>query len=191
MASMAKWITNNLINIAAIFMVAMFFSCGNDIKEVQDFLAEKNLPIGAANNVYLVHTDSGVVKTILTAPVMQDFSNREDHPYTLFPEGIRIVSFDKAGDSVILTAGYSITFTKTNISEVKDSVTVINPADKTKLFTDQLFWDSNEHYIYTENKFTLITRLDTIHGQGFESNEDLTKVNMKSIKGSVYVNESP
>ncbi len=188
---MAKWISYNWTNIAAIFMVAMFFSCGNDIKEVQDFLAEKNLPIGAANNVYLVHTDSGVVKTILRAPVMQDFSNREDHPYTLFPEGIRIVSFDAEGDSVILTAGYSITFTKTNISEVKDSVTVINPSDKTKLFTDQLFWDSNEHYIYTEKKFTLITQFDTIHGQGFESNEDLTKVNMKSIKGSVYVNESP
>lgn len=169
----------------------MFFSCGNDIKEVQDFLAEKNLPIGAAKNVHLIHTDSGQVKTILTAPLMQDFSNRADHPYTLFPEGVRIKSFDEKGDSVILTAGYSITFTKTNISEVKDSVVVSNPAEKTKLFTDQLFWDSNEHYIYTEKKFTLITQSDTIHGQGFESNEDLSKVNMKSIKGSVYVNESP
>jgi len=188
---MTKKISYYFLNIATIFMVAMFFSCGNDIKEVQDFLAEKNLPIGAAKNVHLIHTDSGVVKTILIAPVMHDFSNREDHPYTLFPEGVKIISFDAKGDSVILTAGYSITFTKTNISEVKDSVVVSNPADKTKLFTDQLFWDSNEHYIYTEKKFTLITQLDTIHGQGFESNEDLSKVNMKSIKGSVYVNESP
>jgi len=180
-----------LINIAAILIVAMFFSCGNDIKEVQDFLAEKNLPIGAAQNVYLIHTDSGRVQTILTAPVMHDFSNRKDHPYTLFPEGVRIVSFDKKGDSVILTAKYSITFTNTNISEVRDSVTVVNPVEKTKLFTSQLFWDSNEHYIYTEKNFTLITERDTIFGKGFESNEDLSKVNMKSIKGSVYVNESP
>ena len=43
----------------------------------------------------------------------------------------------------------------------------------------------------TEKNFTLITQLDTIHGVGFESNEDLSKVNMKSIKGSVYVEESP
>jgi len=179
-----------IFNIATIFIVAMFFSCGNDIKEVQDFLAEKNLPIGAAKNVHLIHTDSGRVKTILTAPVMHDFSNREDHPYTLFPEGVRIVSFDAKGDSVILTAGYSITFGKTNISEVKDSVSVVNPADQTKLLTSQLFWDSNEHYIYTEKKFTLITKLDTIDGEGFESNEDLSKVIMKSIKGSIYVNEN-
>lgn len=180
-----------IFNIAAIFIAAMFFSCGNDIKEVQDFLAEKNLPIGAAKNVYLIHTDSGRVKTILTAPVMHDFSNREDHPYTLFPEGVRLVSFNEKGDSVILTAGYSITFSKTNISEVKDSVTIINPAERTKLLTSQLFWDSNEHYIYTEKKFTLITKFDTIYGEGFESNEDLSEVNMKSIKGSVYVNETP
>lgn len=120
---------------------------------------------------------------------MHDFSNRENHPYTLFPEGVRIVSFDAKGDSVILTAGYSVTFNNTNISEVKDSVSIVNPAEKTKLFTSQLFWDSNEHYIYTEKDFTLITQLDTIHGRGFESNEDLSKVNMKSIKGSVYVNE--
>ena len=158
---MTKKKSYGILNIAAILLVAMFFSCGNDIKEVQDFLAEKNLPIGAATNVHLIHTDSGMVKTILTAPLMHDFSNREDHPYTLFPKGVRIVTFDKKGDSVIL------------------------------LFTDQLFWDSNEHYIYTEKKFTLITKSDTIYGQGFESNEDLSQVNMKSIKGSVYVNETP
>ena len=89
---MAKKISYQILNIATIFIVAMFFSCGNEIKEVQDFLAEKNLPIGAAKNVYLIHTDSGKVKSILTAPVMHDFSNREDHPYTLFPEGMQIVS---------------------------------------------------------------------------------------------------
>ena len=112
---MSKKNSYRLLNIATILIVAMFFSCGNDIKEVQDFLAEKNLPIGAAKNVHLIHTDSGKVVTILTAPVMHDFSNREDHPYTLFPDGVKIVSFDDKGDSVILTAGYSISFADAGI----------------------------------------------------------------------------
>ena len=77
-----------------------------------------------------------------------------------------------------------------NISEVKNNVNVINLSEKTKLSTSQLFWDANEHYIYTEKKFTLITKFDTIHGEGFESNEDLTKVNMKSISGTIYVNDN-
>ena len=179
-----------LKNIAAVLTVAMFFSCGNEMKEVQDFLAEKNLPIGIAKNVHLVHTDSGKVKTILISPVMNDFSNRKEHPYTEFPEGMKIISLSPAGDSIILEAGYSVTYNKTNISEVKHNVTVVNPAERSKLITSQLFWDSGEHYIYTEKDFTLITQYDTIHGTGFESNEDLSKVNMKSIKGSVYVEDS-
>ncbi|MCF6297947.1 MAG: LPS export ABC transporter periplasmic protein LptC [Flavobacteriaceae bacterium] len=180
-----------ILNIATIFLVAMFFSCGNDLKEVEDFLAEKNLPIGVVKNVYLIHTDSGRVKTKLIAPVMNDFSNRKSHPYTEFPKGIKIVNYNKLNDSVVILADYSINYTKTSISEVKNNVNVINYADHTKLITNQLFWDANEHYIYTEKEFTLITKTDTIHGKGFESNEDLSKLNMKSIRGTIYVDENP
>jgi len=179
-----------LLNIATIFMVAMFFSCGNEIKEVEDFLAEKNLPIGIVKNVNLIHTDSGRIQTKLIASIMHDFSNRKDHPYMEFPDGIDITTYDKNGDSVILMADYSITFSKTNISEVKNNVHLINPSDGTELSTSQLFWDANEHFIYTEKAFTLITKSDTINGVGFESNEDLTKVNMKSVSGTVYINEN-
>jgi len=187
---MAKNISYEILNIAAIFLVAMFFSCGNDIKEVQDFLAEKNLPIGIAKNINLIHTDSGKVKTNLISPLMYDFSNRKNHPYTEFPKGIKIITYDKKGDSVILTADYSINFNKTSISEIKNNVVVNNPSENTKLITSQLFWDANEHYIYTEQEFTLITISDTIRGKGFESNEDLSKVNMKSISGTIYVNDN-
>lgn len=187
---MLKNISYHIRNIAAIFLVAMFFSCGNDIKEVEDFLAEKNLPIGTAENINLIHTDSGRISTRLIAPKMDDFSNRKNHPYVEFPKGIEVRSYDKKGDSVILTADYSITYNKTNISEVKNNVLVYNYGDDTQLFTNQLFWDANEHYIYTEEKFTLITNLDTIHGTGFESNEDLTKVHMKSVSGSILIQEN-
>ena len=188
---MLKNLNQNILNIVTILLVAMFFSCGNKLKEVEDFLAEKNLPIGVAKNVYLINTDSGKVKTKLIAPIMNDFSNRKNHPFTEFPEGLKIVTYDKLNDSVILFADYSINYSKTNISEVKNNVNVINYADSSTLITDQLFWDATEHYFYTEKKFTLITKNDTIHGIGFESNEDLSKVNMKSVSGTIYVNENP
>ena len=187
---MLKFFSYKLLNIAAIIMVAMFFSCGNNLKEVEDFLAQKNLPIGIAKNIYLIHTDSGKVKTKLIAPIMNDFSNRKNHPYTEFPNGIVVVTFDEKGDSVTLSADYSINYTITNISEVKNNVKVINHAENSKLNTDQLFWDANEHYIYTEKEFMLITKTDTIYGKGFESNEDLSKLNMKSVHGTIYIKEN-
>ena len=187
---MLQSVCHNIKSIATLFLVAMLFSCGNDLKEVQDFLADKNLPIGVAKNVNLIHTDSGSVKTKLIAPLLHDFSNREAHPYQEFPNGIKIVTFDKKGDSITLTADYTITYSKTGISEVKENVIVLNHKDKIRLFTEQLFWDQTTHYIYTEKPFRLITQTDTINGKGFESNEDLSRVTMKDISGPVYVNES-
>lgn len=181
---------NNILkNIAAIVLVAMFFSCGNELKEVQDFLADKNLPIGVAKNVNLIHTDSGRVNTNLITPLMNDYSNRENHPYTEFPKGLKITTYDTNGDSVVLKADYAITFTKTNISEATNNVSIVNYADNSTLKTSQLFWDANVHYIYTEKEFTLITQTDTIHGKGLDANEDLSKISMKSIYGTIYVKE--
>lgn len=186
---------SNFVNLfckflAAMLLAALLFSCGNDIKEVQDFLAEKNLPIGVAQDVYLIHTDSGRVTTKLITPLMNDFGNREEHPYQEFPEGIEVTNYDKFGDSVTLIGKYAKTYSKTLISEVKGDVVVINHKDKSKLYTDQLFWDQNTHYIYTEKPFRLYTKLDTIKGVGFESNEDLTKVITNNISGVVYVKEN-
>ena len=168
----------------------MFFSCGNELKEVQDFLADKNLPIGVAKNVNLIHTDSGKISTKLITPLMNDYSNRENHPYTEFPNGLLITSYDSNGDSVVLKADYAISYIKTNISEAINNVSVVNYADNSVLKTNQLYWDANVNYIYTEKEFTLITQFDTINGKGFEANEDLTKINMKSIYGTIYVKEN-
>ena len=165
-------------------------ACENNIKEVQDFLADKNLPIGEATNINLVHTDSGRVKTRLISPLMHDYSNRELHPYQEFPDGIQIVSFEATGDSTTLIADYGRSFTKTLISEVKGNVVIINHRDRSRLYTDQLYWDQNTHYIYTDAAFTLYKGLDTIQGRGFESNEDLSKHSARNISGAVYVNEN-
>ena len=186
---------NKVINLsfkffAATLLAVLLFSCGNDIKEVQDFLAEKNLPVGVAHEVYLIHTDSGMVKTKLITPLMNDFGNRKEHPYQEFPKGIEVTNYDKLGDSVTLIGDYAKTYTKTKISEVKGNVVVVNHKDNSRLYTDQLFWDQNTHYIYTEKAFKLYRKLDSLKGSGFESNEDLTKVITSNPSGVVYVEES-
>ncbi|MCF6280209.1 MAG: LPS export ABC transporter periplasmic protein LptC [Flavobacteriaceae bacterium] len=186
---MTKLCKNIIRNIAVITMTAMFFSCGNDAQEVRDFLADKNLPIGVAENFHNIHTDSGRVDLKLSAPLLHDFKNREKHPYTEFPEGIRIVKVDKNKDSLVVTGNYAITYSKTSISEIKDKVVVVNHADYKKLLTEQLFWDQKTKYFYTEKPFTLITQTDTIHGVGFDASEDLKTFMAKQNRGSIYLNE--
>jgi len=186
---MTKSFENIIQSIAVISMIAMLFSCGNDTQEVKDFLADKNLPIGVAVDIHNVHTDSGRVDLKLSAPILNDYTNRKKHPYNEFPKGVKIVTIDKNKDSLVVTGDYAITYNKTSISEIKNNVVIINYADYKKLLTDQLFWDQKTKYFYTEKPFTLITKTDTIYGVGFDASEDLKEFMAKQNKGSIYINE--
>lgn len=170
-------------------MVTLLFSCTNDIKKVQDFLADKNLPIGVAENINLVYKDSGEVTTKMISPLVHDFSNRKEHPYSEFPKGIHITKITSNGDSTTVEGDYSINYTKTQMAEIRGNVVVVNYEKKYTLYTSQLFWDQREHYFLTEKKFSLITPTDTLYGVGFESSEDLSNWLIKNNSGTLQVND--
>lgn len=175
-----------LKSIAVISLIAMLFSCTNDVKKVRDLLADKNLPIGVAKNAYHVYKDSGKVTSKLITPLLKDFSNRDEHPYNEFPEGIKVISYDNDGkDSTTITGNYALSYAKTQVSEIKGNVVVFNHADSLKLETNQLFWDQREKYFFTEDGFRLTTPSSVINGYGFESKQDLSEWILKDITGEV------
>ena len=178
-------------SIATVLMVAMLFSCGNDFEAVNDFLADKNLPISVTKNISLVYTDSGYVKNKLKAPLLYDFKNRTKHPYQEFRKGIKIITFDKQHDSTTITANYSITYGNTQISEIRGNVIVFNHAQKLTLKTEQMYWDQKVNYFYSSKKAILTSPKDTIVGlEGFDSNADLTNASMMNNSGILHIDEN-
>ena len=186
---MTKSIVYKITNIAIVFTVAMFFSCTNSAKEVRDFLADKNLPIGEAVDINLKHTDSGSVDIKMKAPLMLDFANRENHPYSEFPKGIFITTIEKNGDSTTIEGDYAKSYSKTSVSEIKDNVVIINYAENKKLETSEVFWDQKTHYFFTEKKFIFHTLTDTIYGTGFEASEDLKLWWVKNQSGVIEIKD--
>ena len=177
-------------SIATLLIGAMLFSCTNNAKQVKDFLAAKNLPIGVAKDIYHVYKDSGKITSKLRAPLMYEFSNRKEHPYTEFPKGIEIISFKNKGkDSVTIKGDYGLSYAKTAISEIKGNVVIYNHTDSTKLITNQLFWDERTGFFFTEDKFILTTPTNIINGVGFESKENLSKFSAKEITGNLETTE--
>ncbi len=187
---MIKYSINRYNSIAAILMAAIFFSCTNDSKQVRDFLADKNLPIGIAKNIYHVYKDSGKITSKLTTKLLYDFSNRKEHPYNEFPKGIKIVTIGKNGDSITVTGNYALSYSKTGIAEIRGNVIIINHTDNVKLETDQLYWDQKLKYYFSEEKFRLTKQKDTFFGVGFESKEDLTKWIAKDVTGNLEVKQN-
>lgn len=188
--TLTKFMKTIIKSIAVISMTAMLFSCGNSTQEIRDLLADKNLPIGIATDINNIYTDSGIVTSKLQAPLLHNFSNRENHPYSEFPEGVRIVTLDKNMDSIVITGNYAIIYSKTSISEIRDHVVINNYLEHKKLITEQLFWDQKTKYFYTEKAFTLYTLTDTIYGIGFDASENLETFIAKNNRGSIYLNEN-
>lgn len=182
---MTRNVMHILKSIATLCMVAILFSCENNAKEVGDFFADKNLPIGVTEKVHLVHTDSARVTMKMYTKLMRDFSNRKAHPYFEFPKGIKITTLEKNGDSVTIAGDYALRYIKTNVSEIIGDVVIRNYAQKLRLETAQLYWDENTNYFFTDTHFTFYNKTDTIYGVGFESKADLTEWWVKDIRGKV------
>jgi len=101
-----------------------------------------------------------------------------------------LITFENNGkDSTTILGDYAISYSKTLITELKGNVVIINHTDQSKLYTDQLFWDQNTDYFFSEKKFTLISPDNTIKGVGFESKKDLSKFLAKKLSGEIITKE--
>ena len=177
-------------NIVTISLVAMFFSCANNSNEVQEFLSTKNLPISITKDFAHKYRDSGRTTSKLFSPLLKDYSNREEHPYNEFPKGLKLITFENNGkDSTTIIADYSIAYSKTLITELKGNVVITNHTDNSVLYTDQLFWDQNTDYFFSEKEFRLVSPDNDIKGIGFESKKDLTKFLAKKTSSQHVLKE--
>lgn len=180
----AKWLSK----ISVVLLVLV--SCKNSSKEINDFLADKNLPIGVTENVNYVYKDSGKVTSRMVAPLYWDFTNRKLNPYYEFPKGIKIVRINsRTRDSITTLGDYAISYDVTRISEIIGNVVVINHHDGVILNTEQMYWDQKEEYYFTKSPFTIYTETDTITGVGFESKSDLSNWILNNTKGDFIVDQ--
>ncbi len=170
-------------NIAAVITVAMFFSCNNNYNQVQKMGVSENEPIGVAENINLKHTDSGRLAVNLLSPKMLDYSNR-DFPYFEFPDGIILYLYDKNDEKTTVISDYAISYDKTKLIDLQGNVKIINKTNDT-LFTEQLYFDQNKAWVFTNKPVAFKQGIDIISGNGFDSNQDFT--NAEVLEGAALI----
>ena len=77
-----------------LILFSLITSCEDNFQEIKKINNYDNFPIGIAEDIKLIYTDSAKVKAILTSPVHKDYTN-QDFPYSEFPVGIIITFFDE------------------------------------------------------------------------------------------------
>jgi LPS export ABC transporter protein LptC len=187
MKQFSKYSGTHSLIIIIIIITGIVISCENkiDIIPKSDLLT---LPSLSVKDFETVFTDSGLVQLTLSAPVMDQYDNR-DFPYTEFISGIKVDFYDKKeAHAGSVTSKYA-KYTKTNnVWELRDSVVVINDKND-KLETELLFWNQESDLIYTD-RFVKITNTDQIiQGFGFESDTHLQHRRIKKVSATIYFND--
>ncbi|HZW63083.1 MAG TPA: LPS export ABC transporter periplasmic protein LptC [Flavobacteriaceae bacterium] len=182
---------NTLINYTKSTMmgiaVLVLFTCKNNFSEVKKIGLSENEPIGIADTFNLKYTDSGKLKAQLTSPKMLDFSNRE-FAYFEFPEGALLDVFDENNQKSTVQADYAIVYNKTNLIDMQGNV-VLTTTKQDTLFAQQLYYDQNKEWLFTNKPVTFKSKRDLINGKGFDSNSDFTRAEVLEIDGIITLDE--
>jgi LPS export ABC transporter protein LptC len=170
-----------------LIIAIVIYSCENKINFIpsSDLLT---LPSLSVKDVETVYNDSGRLKLILWAPLVEEYSHVES-PYDEFRFGIKVVFYDVGKDPAGSVKAKYAKYTKSNsLWELRDSVVVINEGND-KLETEVLFWDETKNLIYSD-RFVKITSEDQIVlGTGFESDPRLNKRKIKKVSATIYLKD--
>ncbi len=167
--------------------VTIFFSCKNNLKDVQKIGISENEPIGVAENINLKYTDSGKIKAILLSPKMLDYSNR-DFSFNEFTDGINLTLFDEDNHKSTVISDYAVVYNNTDLMDLQGHV-IIATYSKDTLFADQLFYDQKKEWLFTNKPVTFRTGSDLINGNGFDSDAKFTNAEVLEINGIITLEE--
>ncbi|MDC6480693.1 LPS export ABC transporter periplasmic protein LptC [Flavobacteriaceae bacterium] len=176
------------MNFLRFLIFILLFSCEDNFQEIKKINSKSLLPVGITENLKLIYTDSAKVKAILYSSLNKDFTNKT-FPYSEFPNGIKISFFDKENNETIVTSNYAIMYNKTNIVDMRGNV-IINNYDGSELKTDQLFWDPEQEWLFTEEKFTFKNIDYDIVATRLDANRSFTIFNTGELDGKVLVDDN-
>ncbi|UZO81448.1 LPS export ABC transporter periplasmic protein LptC [Aquimarina sp. ERC-38] len=170
-------------------VMAMFFSCTKSNSTTNNGVGvTKDKAIAEAFEVQLKYTDSGRLTAILNADKILDFTNKE-FAYWEFPDGIALDMIDIDGKVSTVTADYAISYQKTGLIDMQGNVD-IKTADSTHLEAQQLYWDQNLSWVFTDQPYKSTLPDGTINnGNGFDANQNFTVLNSRINDGIMFVKE--
>ena len=169
------------------FAVALFFSCDDGSSTLKQINQFNENPVGIAYNIRMTYTDSAVVKAILTAPINLDFTHLS-FKYSEFPEGLKIIFFNNKNEENTLVADYGILYNQTKIVDLQGNVVLLSH-DGSRLETDQMYWDSEKEWLFTEQPFTFENVNYDMAAIRLDTNKEFSKFKTGKLTGTMVVEE--
>ncbi|MCM4156667.1 LPS export ABC transporter periplasmic protein LptC [Gramella sp. AN32] len=174
--------SNIIYSIVTLLGVTMFFSCEGNLQKVRAFDLEGDAPQAIAEGINLKFTDSGRLVANLISPKMYDFTNKT-FPYREFPEGLQVEFFDEDNKKNTVNADYGIVYEDSKLVDLQGNVVIVT-ADSTRLQAEQLYWDQESSWVFTDHANTIkFPDGSYTDGQGFDASQNFDKFSSRTNDG--------
>nr|WP_314865371.1 LPS export ABC transporter periplasmic protein LptC [uncultured Flavobacterium sp.] len=174
---------NSVIYLVAIVFAMVAVGCESNFKEIQKDNFFDFIPSSDVDEVNLKYTDSGRITGILISKKMLDYAV-VDFPFTEFPKGILVTLYDKNAKKTVVTSNYAVTYKQTGIIDLQGKVKIVSD-DGQILETQQLYYDQNNAWFFTERKFKFTSPKGVSNGQGIDFSKDFKVINSQRLTGEV------
>ena len=118
-----------------------------------------------ANKILNNSEDAAVIEITMVGPVLE-FNNE-----------------------TVISSDYAIMYNRTNIVDMRGNV-IINNYDGSELKTNQLFWDPEQEWLFSEEKFTFKNIDYDIAATRLDANRSFTIFNTGKLDGKVLVDDN-
>lgn len=125
-----------------------FIACENDENVLRE-RTKKRMGVDEAQKVELLYSQSGQVRSRLTAPVMLRY--QDTLPRVEFPNSLHIDFFDSTMQiESVVDAKYGRYIEGQNKAYLRDSVVAIQLTKQDTIRCEELWWDQNKQLFYTD-----------------------------------------
>src|SRR5574344_271695 len=167
-----EYYINRMITVAVTFVIATFVvSCNG--KHNDKHLDLSKVPIQTIDSMYAVQSNEGVLQMRMFAPLMQKYENKKES-YDLFPQGFYVYGYEKEGNletSIVSKEAKHTTRQNEERWSAYGNVVIINYIKGERIETDTLYWDREQHKIFTDCFVKLYSQMGYMQGYGLESDE--------------------
>jgi len=165
-----------------ILIIACVSACTNDLDKIKKITYDPKSPDEISKNITIYQSKEGLTKITIFAKHAETYS---EPPITQLKDSLKIDFFDENGNiTSILTAKFGEINHQTNKMYVKDSVKLVNIADKRTLYTSILYWEQADSSIYTDQNVQLESEKGIAYGTSLKAKQNFSYYKITDPKGA-------
>lgn len=178
---------NKIAYYLLLLLAAIVLSCTNDLNKIKKISYDPNSPDEVSQKLNIYYVDSGYAKLNIFALHAETYSKQN---LTKLKDSIQVDFFDDNGTiTTTLTARYGEVDNKSGKIFVKDSVKLVNHADKRIMYTTILYWNQADSTIYTDQDVKLVSPKGVGYGTSLRAKQDFTTYKITDPRGAYEFNQ--